>query len=243
MPASAPASHEFVPETGFGRWFLNTQTWTTHVLRVAIQDLKQLLPNPAARFPVVLDAGCGHGRSLSLLAAAFQPDVLIGLDAEALVLHNARARAGEAGAGDAGAARLVLGDCTRLPLRDASIDLLFCHQTLHHLVDQDRALAEFFRVLRPGGVLLVAESTKAYIHSWIIRLLFRHPMDVQRTADEYLGMIRAHGFAVRPDAVSYPYLWWSRADLALAERALRIAPKPPEMREETLINVVAVKPG
>ncbi len=228
----------FVPETAFGRWFLNTEVWTHHVLRVAINDLKRLLPDPAAHHSVVLDAGCGHGRSLALLAGAFRPDVLLGLDSERLVLTNARVRAT-----GVSAARVVSGDCMRLPMRDSSVDMVFCHQTLHHLVEQDRALAEFFRVLRPGGVLLVAESTRAYIYSWIIRLLFRHPMDVQRSADEYLAMLRAHGFLVRPGAVSYPYLWWSRSDLGTAERVLRIAPPPFGRREETLVNVVAVKPA
>ena len=78
------------------------------------------------------------------------------------------------------------GDCAQLPLPDASADIVFCHQTFHHLVEQDRALAEFRRVLKPGGILLFAESTDAYIKSWVIRLLFRHPMHVQKSANGYL---------------------------------------------------------
>ena len=40
-----------------------------------------------------------------------------------------------------------------LVLNGASVDLLFCHQTFHHLVEQEQALAEFYRVLKPGGNL------------------------------------------------------------------------------------------
>jgi hypothetical protein len=76
----------------------------------------------------------------------------------------------------------------------------------------------------------------------MIRWLFRHPMHSQRSAGEYLAMMRAHGFIVTPDAVSCPYLWWSRSDLGAAERVLRIPPRPGGAREETLLNVVAVKP-
>ena len=54
-------------------------------------------------------------------------------------------------------------------------------------------------------------------------------------------MIRAGGFSVAPDAVSLPYLWWSRADLGMAERVLGIMPGPPGQREETLLNAAAVK--
>jgi ubiquinone/menaquinone biosynthesis C-methylase UbiE len=63
---------------------------------------------------------------------------------------------------------------------------VFCHQTFHHIVEQEAAMAEFFRVLKPGRVLLFAESTRRYIHSLPIRLLFRHPMEVQKTAEEYI---------------------------------------------------------
>jgi ubiquinone/menaquinone biosynthesis C-methylase UbiE len=137
-------------------------------------------------------------------------------------------------------AEIVQADSAALPLADASVDLLFCHQTFHHLVDQDAAIAEFFRVLKPGGTLLFAESTRRYIHSWIIRLLFRHPMQVQKTAPEYLALVRGAGFLVPDAQVSYPFLWWSREDLGLVERVLRI--KPPAVREETLINLVATRP-
>lgn len=65
-------------------------------------------------------------------------------------------------------------------------------------------------------------------------------MAVQKTAPEYLALIRASGFDVAEQSISYPYLWWSRADLGLAESVFRI--KPARGREETLINLAAVKP-
>jgi ubiquinone/menaquinone biosynthesis C-methylase UbiE len=237
MAALVQPQSRFVPESRFGIWFLNTQTWLDHVLKVAIADLKRLMPRPAAHYPVLLDVGCGHGHALPLLMEAFRPERLLGLDYEGKVLANARRRAMQLGP----TVTLIQGDCSALPLRDGSIDLVFCHQTFHHLVDQAGALSEFHRVLRPSGALLFAESTRAYIHSWMIRALFRHPMEVQRTADEYLAMLADRGFRIAPDAISYPYLWWSRADLGGAERLLRIPPPRAGQRQETLLNVVAVK--
>ncbi|WP_244816385.1 class I SAM-dependent methyltransferase [Caballeronia sp. Lep1P3] len=234
----------FVPETSFGVWFLRTHTWEHHVLRVAINDLKRLIDTPLPAAPVIVDAGCGQGLSLRLLAQAFKPQRIVGIDFHepslALATHSARACEANPET-SATKIELLHGDCANLPLQDASADIVFCHQTFHHLVEQERALAEFHRVLKPGGVLLFAESTDAYIKSWVIRLLFRHPMQVQKSAQGYLDMIRNSGFSFEARNVSLPYLWWSRAaDFGLLERIGLYTPKPGK-RRETLVNVAARK--
>ena len=231
---------DYIPETAFGDWFLQTRTWDVHVLEVALRDLARLDPAPGARTPVVVDVGCGWGGSLRKLAERFRPERLVGFDIAPKMVEAATREAAQVRLADGRAAEVIQADSAALPLPDASVDLLFCHQTFHHLVDQDAAIAEFFRVLKPGGKLLFAESTRRYIYSWIIRLLFRHPMEMQKTAPEYLALVRAAGFAVPDAQVSYPFLWWSREDLGLVERVLRI--RPPAVREETLINLVATKP-
>jgi len=239
-----PGNVPFVPETSFGVWFLRTHTWEHHVLRVAIDDLKRLIDTPLPASPVIVDVGCGQGISFRPLAQTFNPERIIGIDFHEpsldLAKNAARVCADHA---DTRATQIDVlhGDCANLPLPDASADIVFCHQTFHHLVEQERALAEFRRVLKPGGVLLFAESTDAYIKSWVIRLLFRHPMHVQKSADGYLDMIRRGGFTFGAHNVSLPYLWWSRAkDFGLLERLGIYTPKPGK-RRETLVNVAAVK--
>ena len=243
MPSSnaRPPVHRtaaFVPETAFGNWFLRTYTWEHHVLRVAIEDLKRLMTHPYPDSPVILDAGCGQGQSFRLLKEAFQPQRIIGVDIHRESLARARSAADELGF----PVELIAGDCRTLSCASESIDIVFCHQTFHHLVHQEASLAEFRRVLKPGGTLLFAESTDAYIRSWVIRLLFRHPMQVQKSADGYLDMIRDHGFSFGTQNVSLPYLCWSRArDFGLLERFGLLRPRPPGKRRETLVNVAAVK--
>lgn len=236
---SAPVrSYSFVPETSFGLWFLRTHTWEHHVLRVAINDLKRLISAPLPQAPIIVDVGCGHGLSCRLLEKAFSPQRIIGVDFHQPSLDVAR----QTVAGLAAPVELLHGHCAALPLPDQCADMVFCHQTFHHLVEQEQALQEFRRVLKPGGVLLFAESTEAYIKSWVIRLLFRHPMHVQKSAQGYLDMIRAGGFEFSEKNVSYPYLWWSRAkDFGLLERLGLYRPKPGK-RRETLVNAVAMKP-
>lgn len=227
----------FVPETRLGFWFLGTQTWESRVIRVALEDLARLIP--AGRRPVrpiVLDVGCGQGKSFRPLQEFFAPQRLLGVDFEQECVDRALKQA----ARDDVAVEVQRGDVASLALPDASVDVIFCHQTFHHLTRQREALAEFHRVLAPGGLLLFAESTRAYIESWIIRLLFRHPMEVQRTADEYMAMVREAGFGFGPENVSLPYLWWSRSDLGAREFWGFGVPKQGE-REETLINLVAMR--
>lgn len=237
LPPSLPktTAHAFVPETRFGLWFLSTSTWRVHVLQRALADLQRLAPNlPIGG--VLLDIGTGQGHSLPELTQRFHPRQIHALDPEPDFAARCDAMRQAAGV----PVTLHHAPAERIPLPDASVDLVLCHQTLHHIVDQSTALAEVFRVLKPGGHLLLAESTRAYIHSWIIRLLFRHPMHVQRSAPEFLEMLREAGFEVKPEHVSTPYLWWSRKDLGVLEW---LGFGVPEVREETLLNVVAIKPS
>lgn len=233
------ASATYVEETRIGFVFLRTHTWQHHVLRVAINDLKRLIGEPLPQGGTLLDVGCGQGRSFRYLRDAFRPVRMLGLDADPHSIGLSRAEAEREGID----VTLMVADCAHIDLPDASVDVLFCHQTFHHLVEQERALDEFWRVLKPGGLLLFAESTKAYIDTWVIRWFFRHPMHVQKTADEYLAMIREQGFRFEPRHVSLPYLWWSRSkDFGLLERWGIRNPPPPGKRDETLVNVAAWKP-
>lgn len=235
MPGSArSARHEdgWVRESAFGVWFLNSWMWIGHVLKPSLYNLEKLMDPKRDRYPAILDVGCGHGHSLLQLDRRFHPDRIIALDVDPDVRqwaapHAARCRS---------TVEFVINNAAAMDVPDASMDMVFCHQTFHHIIDQDTAAREFYRVLKPGGVLLFAESCRRYIHSWLIRFLFRHPMDVQKTDQEYLDLLNATGFEFHPNTVSKPYLWWSRPDLGLLER---LGIRVPQDREETLLYLVA----
>lgn len=230
-----PPAALYVPESRFGVWFLGTETWAKHVLEPAIEDLDGLIKNRRPSYPVIVDIGCGFGRAFKMLSDRFRPIRLVGIDLDPKMLANSSLEAKRHGL----PVELRRASASSLPLASQSVDMVFCHQTFHHLIDQHKALDEFHRVLKPDGALLFAESTRKYIHSWIIRTCFRHPMDVQHTAPEYVAMINNAGFEIHPRSVSYPYLWWSRTDFAVMERCFGFA--PPAIREETLINLAAIR--
>lgn len=227
----ATSSEDWIRETSFGTWFIGTKLWRHHVIRAALTDLERLVP-PGARYPVIVDIGCGRGMALRLLDIMFRPEMLIGLDIDRVQLALARPESKRCRSKVA----LRVSSGAHLSLPDSSVDMVFCHQTFHHLTDHDAAVGEFYRVLRPGGTLMFAESCRRYIRSLLIRLLFRHPMHVQKSAGEYLRLLRRAGFQIRSEAISTPYLWWSRPDLGLLEWLGRPVPVP---REETLLYVAA----
>lgn len=224
----------FVAETRLGNHFLNSRIWQVHVLARALKDLKPMLPAGPKHFPRILDVGAGYGHSFVQLHKHFSPESIVGIDPDPHFLTRAAAAAAAAPC----KVELHQVHAEILPFADASFDLVFCHQSLHHIVGQEAALAEIHRVLKPGGLFLFAESTRRYIRSWIIRLFFRHPMQVQRSAEEYIGMARAAGFLVPAERISLPFLWWSRPDLGFLEW---IGIPVPTRREETLVNAVCQK--
>jgi ubiquinone/menaquinone biosynthesis C-methylase UbiE len=101
----------------------------------------------------VLDIGCGGGYLARLLAAAVAPGGQVtGLDTSVPAIGYARKRAGAN-------CSFVLGVAQDLPWPDCSFDVVASTLAAHHIPDAARpdAFGEMYRVLRPGGPLLVAD--------------------------------------------------------------------------------------
>lgn len=110
-----------------------------------------VLEEVAAAAPArVLDVGCGTGALAQLVLEAL-PDVeLDGVDLSAAMLDRARQRLGRRAA-------LHRADSEHLPFADETFDVAYCNDSFHHYPDPRRAAFEAWRVLRPGGVLVVGE--------------------------------------------------------------------------------------
>lgn len=228
------AEQEWVRESRFGRWFLTTNIWLQYVLSEAVVDFKKLLKNRLSGTPHLLDAGCHQGLAFDLLEQYFQPKTIIGVDIDADFIRVAEETATRCVC----EVKCENGTVYNLHLPDTSIDVIFCHQLLHHLSDQSTALEEFYRVLVPGGVLLVGESCRSFITSLPVRLLFRHPMHVQKSAEEYVELVRSHGFIIRDEDIKTSIPWWSRTDYGLSEKI----GLPQKQQEATEVLMVARKP-
>ena len=100
----------------------------------------------------VLDAGCGAGHT----AASFSPHVaeVVALDFTASMLRQVEVLARERGLENISTR---LGDVESLPIADATLDLVVSRYSAHHWARPDKALREFRRVLKTGGMFVLSD--------------------------------------------------------------------------------------
>jgi len=142
--------------------------WRDRYDSPVIEEVARRL-GPAAQPATILDAGCGTGLFALGLARARPPWTVEGIDAAEGMLALAERQAGRLGLGNVG---FVRGDVARLPHADGSLDGVVAGGLFPNLNDWKRPLAEFFRVLRPGGRLVVIELDRTGM-SAAMRLFFR----------------------------------------------------------------------
>lgn len=139
----------------------------------------------------ILDLGCGTGQLTARLAEASPRTRTVGCDFSAGMLERAAERCPRT--------PLVRGDAGQLPFADRTFDAIVSTEAFHWFPDQRRALAECFRVLRPGGRLLIALiNTRAvpvsevfHLGSWLLGEPFYWPSRAQMR--EWIG---AAGFRI-----------------------------------------------
>lgn len=117
--------------------------WHVARTRIILSELDGEIPawrSPPLR---ILDAGCGTGKHLEMLRKYGQPE---GIDISDEAVRWCRVR---------GLENVYRGDCTQMDYPADEFDLVTALDLLEHIEDDEKALREFRRVLKPDGRLLV----------------------------------------------------------------------------------------
>ncbi|MEW5838221.1 MAG: malonyl-ACP O-methyltransferase BioC [Pseudomonadota bacterium] len=128
------------------------QTYDQHAMLQALvreEMLRRLAGIKLASAQVLVDMGCGTGAAMKVLRQRYPRALVLGLDFSLGMLHQARRwRPWVRKPG------WVCGDMERLPLRDASVDVLFSSLSVQWGDELAQIFAEARRVLKPGGVFM-----------------------------------------------------------------------------------------
>jgi ArsR family transcriptional regulator len=138
----------------------------------------------------LLDIGTGTGRLIELLAPVVV--AATGIDASRAMLALARSRLSKPGMTHCS---VRLADMYRLPMADATFDVVVLQMVLHYAEDPEGAVAEAARVLRPGGTLLVIDLAPHAITPASTRLAHRWPGFAD---DRVVTMFENAGLAAGP---------------------------------------------
>jgi ubiquinone/menaquinone biosynthesis C-methylase UbiE len=148
---------------------------------------------PSLPIGTVLDAACGTGRHAAYLA--FLGHEVIGVDASPEMLAVAAKKLP--------GYEFHRGDLHELPLPDASVDAVVCGLALSYVPDLKPVFAEFARVLRPGGHLVISDAHQ--LLSYVRPTLARDAgsggaailAEYHRSLSDYLAAALPLGFQVR----------------------------------------------
>jgi 2-polyprenyl-3-methyl-5-hydroxy-6-metoxy-1,4-benzoquinol methylase len=195
----------------------------------------------------VLEIGCGRGGFAGWLARhPARPAAVVGADFSTTAVRMAATRAARNGLG---IARFEVGDVQALAHPDGSFDTVISCETVEHVPDPPRAVAELARVLRPGGRVLL--TTPNYLSTLgLYRLYLRvrgrafteegQPINQLTTLPRTRAWVRHAGLRVAAlDAAGHYLLLPRRAPVRL--RALDRLPFPMRWVAQHSI-VVAVRP-
>ncbi len=167
--------------------------------RQVIPPISRALGSGLARDARLLDLGCGTGRMLAQIAIAHPELRLCGLDLSPYYLQVARAALA-----DVADVSFFTENAERLPFRDGYFGILTSVYLFHELPRpaRRRVIAEAYRVLQPGGLLVIedsaqlAESGELAFFMGRFATEFHEPFYRDYLEDDLAGVLAAAGFRV-----------------------------------------------
>jgi len=159
-----------------------------------------------ARNVRLLDVACGTGRTLHQLGQAHPELRLYGIDLSPAYVRLARKRLA-----DLPEVSLAVENAEKLPFADSTFDVVTSVYLFHELPHNVRrgVVREMFRVLRPGGLLVIEDSAQLVESAEITTALyafpgeFHEPFYADYLEDDLAGLLREVGFEIESSAPQF----------------------------------------
>jgi ubiquinone/menaquinone biosynthesis C-methylase UbiE len=116
----------------------------------------------------VLDVGCGTGTLCSVLSSDPRAERLVGLDYSPTMVARAADKFSQIPDDHRHKLEALQGDAEQLPFEPESFDVVTCCNSFHHYPHQADAIAGFYRILKPGGLLLLLDGFRDNIVGWFV---------------------------------------------------------------------------
>jgi ubiquinone/menaquinone biosynthesis C-methylase UbiE len=141
----------------------------------------------------IVDLGTGPGLLAVELHKLWPRARIIGVDPSSEMLRIARRNAGEAGMP---VFEARLGTAEEIPLASGCADLVVSQSSFHEWEDPQKGLGEVFRILKPGGSLILKDYDGAWLSPWKRKLLGRfHHLEMFRfTFQQVADLLKEAGF-------------------------------------------------
>lgn len=149
--------------SAFEQWWLNAWPHRWHIRR-SVPKFLHACPEPFRG--QVLEVGAGSGWTSRSILETYPQVELTATDIDPRATRRFERLQGHYGQ----RLRVQQADSEHLPFDRASFDMVVAFYVLHHLDDVGRAIEQFMRVLRPGGLLGLADENQQYVIGPLRRL-------------------------------------------------------------------------
>lgn len=163
---------------------------------------------------VVLDLGSGAGIDVLLAASLVgENGRAIGVDMTPEMIEKARKNAEEAGAKNV---EFRFGEIESMPVEDESVDWVISNCVINLAPDKDIVFREAYRVLKPGGRLLVSDLVANHLPEWLRSTIsnWANCISGALPEDQYLDSIRRAGLEEVQVLSKSPYAKIGKAEVA-----------------------------
>lgn len=145
---------------------------------------------------IYMDIGCGTGRLMEEMQKGFGWKKVTGVDGSGEALRFCKKR---------GLVNVSKGDFEeKLPAKSASVDVATCLDVIEHIENEKVIMSEIFRVLKPGGILVVTVPAYQFMWTYWDDMLFHKR---RYTKNDMAGKLAKVGFKIEKSTYAFSFLF------------------------------------